>query len=319
MNGPFIVAQANTASTAQDAQKKSVKVVKVTKPSDGQAITVELSHDQPIKIDLTAIAGENVTLTRIGERLIILFDNRSTVTIEPYLDSMNVAFEVSPGRVVGATEFLTLFSIATTDQSVSPPAGTPGAPASGADFSNTSVEPLGTPDRPEALGPLPLLSQGFVPPNWNANFADPMLLRDAVLNLGGAGSDTGGIDTGGIDTENPTVVVNIVDGTLNDGDTSSVVTFTFSEAPGASFTESDIVVSAGLTLVAGSLTMIDATHYEATVTAADGFTGNGTVSAAGGQLHRRGPQPGRRGLGLRLDRHREPDRHGRHRRSRAER
>ena len=56
-------------------------------------------------------------------------------------------------------------------------------------------------------------------------------------------------------------MVNIVDGTLNDGDTSSVVTFAFSEAPGASFTESDIVVSAGLTLVAGSLTMIDATHY----------------------------------------------------------
>ena len=64
------------------AEKPSSR--KVTKPSDGQAITVELSHDQPIKIDLTAIAGENVTLTRIGERLIILFDNRSTVTIEPY-------------------------------------------------------------------------------------------------------------------------------------------------------------------------------------------------------------------------------------------
>ena len=162
-------------STAQGAQKKSVKI---TKPSDGQAITVELGHDQPTKVDLTAIAGENVTLTRIGERLIILFDNRSTVTIEPYLDSMNVAFEVSPGRVVGATEFLTLFSIATTE--VSHAAGTPGAPASGADFSNTSVsntsvEPLETPDRQEASGPLPLLSQEFVPPNWNVNFADPTL------------------------------------------------------------------------------------------------------------------------------------------------
>ena len=88
--------------------KKPVKVVKVTKPSDGQAITVELSHDQPTKIDLTAIAGENITLARIGERLIILFDNRSTVTIEPYSiewASPNVTFEVSPGRVVGATEF----------------------------------------------------------------------------------------------------------------------------------------------------------------------------------------------------------------------
>ena len=101
---------------------------------------------------------------------------------------------------------------------------------------------------------------------------------DAALNLGGAGSDTGGIDT-----QNPTViVVNIVDGALNDGDTSSVVTFAFSEAPGASFTESDIQVSAGLTLVAGSLTMVDATHYTATVTADDGFTGTGTVSVAAG-------------------------------------
>ena len=87
MNGPFIVAQANTAGTAQDAQKKPVKVVKVTKPSDGQAITVELGHDQPIKVDLTAIAGENFKLARIGEKLIFLFDNRSTVTIEPYFDS----------------------------------------------------------------------------------------------------------------------------------------------------------------------------------------------------------------------------------------
>ena len=210
------------------------------------------------------------------------------MTIEPYFDSTNgpspnVTFEVSPGRVVGATEFLTLFSNATIDQSVLPPAGTL-APASGANFSNTSVEPLGTPDRPEALGPLPLLSQGFVPPNWNANFADPTLLRDAAFNLGGAGSDTGDIDTESpaIDTENPTVVVNIVDGTLSDSINSSVVTFAFSEAPGASFTESDIVVSAGLTLVAGSLTMIDATHYEATVTAVDGFTGNATVSLSAG-------------------------------------
>ena len=87
-------------------------------------------------------------------------------------------------------------------------------------------------------------------------------------------------------------MVNIVDGTLNDGDTSSVVTFAFSEAPGASFTESDIVVSAGLTLVAGSLTMIDATHYEATVTADDGFTGTGTVSVAAGSYTDAALNPG---------------------------
>jgi Ca2+-binding RTX toxin-like protein len=60
------------------------------------------------------------------------------------------------------------------------------------------------------------------------------------------------------------------------------VTFTFSEAPGASFTEADIQVSAGLTLNAGSLLLIDATHYQATVTAVDSFTGTGTVSVIAG-------------------------------------
>ena len=62
-----------------------------------------------------------------------------------------------------------------------------------------------------------------------------------------------------VDTLAPTVAVDIVEGALNDGVTGSVVTFAFSEAPGASFTESDIQVSAGLTLVGGSLTMVDAT------------------------------------------------------------
>src|SRR4029078_12107434 len=70
---------------------------------------------------------------------------------------------------------------------------------------------------------------------------------DASLNLGGAG--TASVD---IDTANPTVTVDIVDGALSDGNPGSLVTFEFSEAPGASFVESDIVVSAGLTLDARS-------------------------------------------------------------------
>src|SRR4029079_17156568 len=100
---------------------------------------------------------------------------------------------------------------------------------------------------------------------------------DAALNIGGAGSDSVAIDR-----QNPTLAVNILDGALSDGDSSSVVTFTFSEAPGASFTEADIQVSAGLTLNAGSLSMIDATHYQAPVTALDHFTGIATVSVNNG-------------------------------------
>src|SRR3954452_11394506 len=103
MNGPLIMARANTAGTVHEPQKRPVKVVKLTKPSEGQAITVELGHEQQIKIDLTAIAGENFKLSRIGEKLIFLFDNRSTVTIESDLingAAPNLTFEVSPGRIV---------------------------------------------------------------------------------------------------------------------------------------------------------------------------------------------------------------------------
>src|SRR6185369_2807020 len=62
---------------------------------------------------------------------------------------------------------------------------------------------------------------------------------DAALNLGGAGTDSVTIDT-----DNPTVTVDIVDGALSDGDNSSVVTFTFSEAP-VGFTAADITATHG--------------------------------------------------------------------------
>ena len=147
------VAQAFSGAESSAAPR----IVRVVKPSANETVTIELGYHQKVKLDLTAIADEKPTLVHLGDKLIFLFDNRSTVTIESYFDAMNVAspnvtFEVSPGRVIGGTELSTLFSIA-TDQSVLPDAGTPGAPpapASGADFSNASVEPLDTPDRQEA-------------------------------------------------------------------------------------------------------------------------------------------------------------------------
>ena len=62
---------------------------------------------------------------------------------------------------------------------------------------------------------------------------------DAAGNMGTAGSDTVAIDT-----LNPTVTVNIVDASLNDSNTSSNVTFEFSEDVNG-FDESDVMVSGG--------------------------------------------------------------------------
>src|SRR5207248_1282763 len=104
---------------------------------------------------------------------------------------------------------------------------------------------------------------------------------DAALNDGGAGQDSVPIDTA-----NPTVVVNVVDSSLGDSNVSSVVTFTFSEVP-VGFTESDIQVSAGLSLVAGSLA-VDASDpsgktFTATIAGTHAGSGTTTRSRAAGR------------------------------------
>ena len=97
---------------------------------------------------------------------------------------------------------------------------------------------------------------------------------DAALNAGGSGSDTVGIDR-----ENPTVVVDIVDGTLSDGDVGSEVTFTFSEVP-VGFAAGDIAIVGGT--LSGLTATSDPLVYTATFTADDGFSGTGSVSLAAG-------------------------------------
>ena len=157
MNGPFQVAQ---ASSAGNSANTPARVFKLTKPLGEQAVVVNLGYDQKVQVDFSAIANEKITLVHIGEKLIILFDNKSTVTVEPFFDSRhdalhNLTVEVAPGREVSVSEFASLFPI-TTDQSVLPAAGEAGngnAQASGANFSNSSVDPL------SAGNPLDLLGQ----------------------------------------------------------------------------------------------------------------------------------------------------------------
>ena len=92
-----------------------------------------------------------------------------------------------------------------------------------------------------------------------------------------------------IDTLNPTVAVNIVDASLNDGDSSSQVTFTFSEAP-VGFTAADIMAVGGT--VTGLTATADPLVYTATFTAIDGFTGTGSVTVAAGSYTDAAGNPG---------------------------
>jgi len=116
MNGPFVVAQANTGSPSGSG--RSAQIIKLTKPQGGEAIVVQASYDGAVLIDFSTIANERITLVHIGEKLIILFDNQSTLTINPFFDSMgvplsNVQVEVAPGRDLPSTELAATLPITT--------------------------------------------------------------------------------------------------------------------------------------------------------------------------------------------------------------
>src|SRR6202040_4011211 len=124
MNQQFQVAQASGTGNSNSASPP--RMFKRTKPLADQSVVINLGYEQKVKVDFSAIANEKITLVHIGEKLIILFDNQSTVTIIPFFDSMgvplaNITVE-SDGKDFTSAEFASTFPI-TTDQSVLPAAG----------------------------------------------------------------------------------------------------------------------------------------------------------------------------------------------------
>ncbi|WGR68761.1 MULTISPECIES: DUF5801 repeats-in-toxin domain-containing protein [unclassified Bradyrhizobium] len=152
-------AQFQATGSAVPTNSTPVRTFSLSKPLTDQAVVVHLGYDQKVKLDFSAIANEKITLVHVGEKLIILFDNQSTVTVDPVFDSRHddgglLSIELAPGRDVNVQEFASLFPI-TTDQSVLPAAGdgNGNAQASGAHFTGSAVDPL------VAGNPLDLLGQ----------------------------------------------------------------------------------------------------------------------------------------------------------------
>ena len=150
MNAPVLVAQLSGSAPQSSAPPKNLKL---EKPQNGQAVTIHL--DGNTKLDLSDIASEKLTFVRVGEKLIVLFDNQSTVTVDPVFDSgghplADVAFDLGQNRLVTGDQFATLFPI-TTDQSVLPAAGGSSGPTGGAHFSDAHVNALTDPNAPLAL------------------------------------------------------------------------------------------------------------------------------------------------------------------------
>ena len=99
MNERIIVEHATKVQIANLAQSRTLKV---TKPQGDQSIVLDLS-DRNATFDLSAVADEKMTLVKVGPKLIILFDNQSTVTTGPFFDFSgkplaNLDVELGAGR-----------------------------------------------------------------------------------------------------------------------------------------------------------------------------------------------------------------------------
>ena len=190
MNRQIVVAQATNAQSTASA----ANVITVTKPQGEQAITIHL--DGKTKLDLSAIANEQITLVHLGDRLIILFDNHAQVTIEPFYNDngqpvADLTVELGPGRDVTAAEFASQFPVS-TDPYVLPAAGGPGAPSSGANFASFTIAGLAGPGAPlDLINPESTTLAG--PPTndvLNTHHNVPPTLTGAAL--------TGTADEGGL-------------------------------------------------------------------------------------------------------------------------
>ncbi|HEX8030167.1 MAG TPA: DUF5801 repeats-in-toxin domain-containing protein, partial [Vicinamibacterales bacterium] len=224
MQGSFQVAQAT--GTGNSNNSAPVRVYKLTKPLTDQAVIVNLGYDQKAKVDFSSIANEKITLVHIGEKLIILFDNQSTVTVEPFFDSRadgqsNVTIEMAPGRDVSVQEFASLFPIS-TDSSVLPAADNGGnsngnAQASGANFSPFAVDPLGPVGTNTLAGNEELpgftitLPTGFVltgtapPPTISLGTAPDLAVDESFLTVA-----TNGIAGSGLGPAGSTVATGLI-------------------------------------------------------------------------------------------------------------
>ena len=151
MNERVAISQSNSLQPANLVQSHAVRV---TKPQSDQAITLDLNNDAGAKLDLSAVANEKMTLVHVDTKLVILFDNQSTVTAEPFFDlsgkplaSLNV--ELNAGRTLSGEQFAQSVPI-TDDQSILPI----NDPSSGADFREVAIDSL-----PGMSSPLALMAE----------------------------------------------------------------------------------------------------------------------------------------------------------------
>ncbi|ABD06345.1 VCBS [Rhodopseudomonas palustris HaA2] len=240
MNALIKMAQLQLSEATTSAV--GLKTFKVSKPETGQALAIQL--DGKSVVDLTSFADEKITLVRLGNRLVILFDNQSTVTINPFYDALgrpiaDVSLQVSQGQPISGAEFVASFPIS-TDQSILPAAG--------------------------AGGPAPVAS--------SASFSD--ITIDQLNPSGNGIGSRAPVETGVVTTTIRDVFEPGSGSPLGDTNDAAVITGTST----ASLLEADVVLGTGGTLVASDPDSSNAFVPQAAVAGSNGY-GNFSIDAAG--------------------------------------
>jgi hypothetical protein len=164
-------------------------IVEVAKPERGQAVTLELRDRHSTTLDFSGLAHENLKLVQVGAKLVVEFDNQSTVTAEPFFDLSGKPFpyievEFGGGREINAEQFSALLS-QTVGQSAQADADK--APPSAPAFIDPSIDAL-----PDGIKPLALLGSeshksAFAGDDSGANPHALQLNIVPVLNIPGPG------------------------------------------------------------------------------------------------------------------------------------
>ncbi len=133
---PFQIAQAPVSVPPQAPRK-----VVVTRPADGQSVVVDVRGGA--EIDLRGIAAERVVFVQVGDRLVILFENREAVVLQGFyrdgVVAQDLIFQVADGQQVGPQQFASLFPIS-SDLTILPASG-PGSASGGANTAKNVTDP----------------------------------------------------------------------------------------------------------------------------------------------------------------------------------
>jgi VCBS repeat-containing protein len=233
----------------------SKHVVAITKPPDNGSRIVALDHR--ILLDLHGLADETITLVRVGDRLVVVFDNHATVTLDHFYDAdgrplAGIAVQLGADRIVSAATFLDEFPVS-SDQSLLPAAGDT-APQSSVQFADTMVDALTTGTTPVALLAAVDTADGAAPAG--ARFDVPAL-DDTSTPGSSEGTGSGGDPGPGDETNTAPMATDDTAGVTED----SRVTVTGNVLANDTDADLDVLVVTGVAGAASNLGIAVAGQY----------------------------------------------------------